>query len=44
LWANGGTAWPAGDYPGGTWRLGVSARPADIALAEALYNGVNASG
>jgi hypothetical protein len=44
LWAGGGTDWPAGDYPGGTWRLGVSPHPADTTLAEQLYDGVNATG
>ncbi|GAA5199718.1 hypothetical protein GCM10023322_75980 [Rugosimonospora acidiphila] len=44
LWANGGTAWPPGDYPGGTWRLGVSPHPADTAFADALYGGLNAIG
>ncbi|HZC51565.1 MAG TPA: family 43 glycosylhydrolase, partial [Mycobacterium sp.] len=42
LWAPGGSSWPAGDYAGGTWRIGVSAQPADTAFAEQLYAGVNA--
>jgi hypothetical protein len=44
LWANGGKSWPAGDYPGGTWRLGVSPHPDDTALADELFKGVNATG
>lgn len=41
LWRPGGQPWPPGDYPGGTWRAGVSARPHDRDLAERLYAGVN---
>lgn len=42
LWAPGGTTWPVGDYAGGTWRIGVSAQPADTAFADQLYAGLNA--
>jgi hypothetical protein len=41
LWRPGGQAWPPGDYAGGTWRVGVSPRADDRALAEALHAGVN---
>lgn len=41
LWAPGGQPWPAGNYPGGTWRIGVSPHPQDTAYADTLYAGVN---
>ncbi|MCP3804211.1 hypothetical protein NLX83_33555 [Allokutzneria sp. A3M-2-11 16] len=37
---NGGSIAP-GDYFGGTWRIGVSARARDRELAERLANGIN---
>jgi hypothetical protein len=42
LWNPAGTTWAPGDYPGGTWRIGVSEKPADTAYADALYAAVNA--
>lgn len=41
LWAPGGTPWPPGSYPGGTWRIGVSPHPQDTAYADALSAGLN---
>jgi hypothetical protein len=38
LWQPGGRGWPAGDYAGGTWRIGASGRPADRAFADALWD------
>jgi hypothetical protein len=39
LWQPGGRAWPAGDYAGGTWRIGASDRPADREFADRLWTG-----
>jgi hypothetical protein len=41
VWRPGGQGWATGDYAGGTWRVGVSARAEDRDLAESLYAGVN---
>lgn len=43
LWAPGGIPWAPGSYAGGTWRLGVSPYPGDIAYASALSAGLNGS-
>lgn len=42
LWNPAGTTWAPGDYAGGTWRIGVSEKPADTAYADALYAALNA--
>ena len=42
LWQIGGRPLPAGDYRGGTWRIGASARSADRAYADRLAAEVNA--
>ncbi len=36
LWHPGGQTWAPGDYPGGTWNVGISPRPDDRDLAERL--------
>jgi hypothetical protein len=36
LWQPGGRDWAPGEYAGGTWRIGVSERPADSEFAESL--------
>lgn len=41
LWQPGGTAWAPGNYPGGTWRLGVSPHPNDTTYANALAGSLN---
>lgn len=43
LWEPGGRAFPAGDYEGGTWRLGASGVGADQTFADALHAELNAA-
>lgn len=41
LWQPGGRELQPGDYPGGTWRIGASARPADTDYADRLHAALN---
>ncbi len=40
-WTPGGRSWPAGTYPGGHWRFGVSTVANDTALADTLAREAN---
>lgn len=43
IWSNGGKALPAGDYEGGSFRFGASAKPDDVDRANALAGSIGSS-
>ncbi|MCX4471613.1 family 43 glycosylhydrolase [Micromonospora sp. NBC_01655] len=42
LWRSGGTTWPTGQYPGGTWRFAASATNRDVGFADTVHAALNA--